>query len=107
MGKNRRQDKTETLRERLQEEQTRLLFEIDKAASTIEGMSAGKIYSAYGAKAVQRQKKSYRKRSCISVGQSSRSGNSVRQIKTAYTKISLSYYRHSGRVSPAPSEGYT
>ena len=54
MGKNRRQDKTETLRERLQEEQTRLLFEIDKAASTIEGMSAGKIYSAYGAKAVQR-----------------------------------------------------
>lgn len=54
MGKNRRQDKTETLRERLQEEQTRLLFEIDKAASTIEGMSAGKIYSAYGAKVVQR-----------------------------------------------------
>ena len=54
MGKNRRRDKTETLRERLQEEQTRLLFEIDKAASTIEGMSAGQIYSAYGAKAVQR-----------------------------------------------------
>ena len=54
MGKNRRQDKTETLRERLQEEQTRLLLEIDKAAATIEGMSAGKIYSAYGAKVVQR-----------------------------------------------------
>ena len=54
MGKNRRQDKTETLRERLQEEQTRLLFEIDKAAAIIEGMSAGRIYSAYGAKAVQR-----------------------------------------------------
>ena len=54
MGKNRRRDKTETLRERLQEEQTRLLLEIDEAASTIEGMSAGKIYSAYGAKVVQR-----------------------------------------------------
>lgn len=54
MGKNRRRDKTEELRERLQAEQTRLLLEIDKAASTIEGMSAGQIYSAYGAKAVQR-----------------------------------------------------
>lgn len=54
MGKNRRRDKTETLRERLQAEQTRLLLYIDEAASTIEGMSAGKIYSAYGAKAVQR-----------------------------------------------------
>ena len=54
MGKNRRRDKTETLRERLQEEQTRLLLEIDEAASTIEGMSAGKIYSPSGAKAVQR-----------------------------------------------------
>lgn len=54
MGKNRRRDKTETLRERLQEEQTRLLFEIDKAAAIIEGMSAGRIYSAYGAKTVQR-----------------------------------------------------
>ena len=54
MGKNRRQDKTKMLRERLQEEQTRLLLEIDKAAAIIEGMSAGRIYSAYGAKAVQR-----------------------------------------------------
>ena len=54
MGQNRRRDKTETLRDRLKVEYTRLLFEIDKAASTIEGMSAGKIYSAYGAKAVQR-----------------------------------------------------
>ena len=54
MGKNRRRDKTETLRERLQAEQTRLLLYIDEAASTIEGMSAGRIYSAYGAKAVQR-----------------------------------------------------
>ena len=54
MGKNRRRDKTETLRERLQAEQTRLLLYIDEAASTIEGMSAGQIYSAYGAKAVQR-----------------------------------------------------
>ena len=49
-----RQDKTETLRERLQEEQTRLLLEIDKAAATIEGMSAGQIYSPNGARAVQR-----------------------------------------------------
>lgn len=49
-----RRDKTETLRERLQAEQTRLLLYIDEAASTIEGMSAGQIYSAYGAKAVQR-----------------------------------------------------
>ena len=54
MGKNRRRDKTETLRDRLKVEYTRLLFEIGEAASTIEGMSAGKIYSAYGAKAVQR-----------------------------------------------------
>ncbi len=54
MGQNRRRDKTETLRDRLKVEYTRLLFEIGEAASTIEGMSAGKIYSAYGAKAVQR-----------------------------------------------------
>lgn len=49
-----RRDKTEVLRDRLQLEDTRLLLEIDKAAATIEGMSAGKIYSAYGAKVVQR-----------------------------------------------------
>ena len=54
MGQNRRRDKTETLRDRLKVEYTRLLFEIGEAASTIEGMSAGKIYCAYGAKAVQR-----------------------------------------------------
>ena len=49
-----RRDKTETLRERLQTEQTRLLLYIDEAAATIEGMSAGQIYSPNGAKAVQR-----------------------------------------------------
>ena len=54
MGKNRRRDKTETLRDRLKVEYTRLLFEIGEAASTIEGMSAGQIYSPNGARAVQR-----------------------------------------------------
>ena len=49
-----RRDKTEVLRDRLQLEDTRLLFQIDEAAELIEGMSAGQIYSAYGAKAVQR-----------------------------------------------------
>ena len=49
-----RQDKTESLRERLQVEQTRLLIQIDKAAELIESMSAGQIYSPNGAKAVQR-----------------------------------------------------
>ena len=54
MGRNSRRDKTEILRERLQVEQTRLLFQIDEAAELIEGMSAGQIYSPNGAKAVQR-----------------------------------------------------
>lgn len=54
MGRNSRRDKTEALRERLQVEQTRLLFQIDEAAWVIESMSAGKIYSPSGAKAVQR-----------------------------------------------------
>lgn len=54
MGKNRRRDKTEKLRERLQVEQIRLLFEIDEAAELIQQLSAGQIYSAYGAKVVQR-----------------------------------------------------
>lgn len=49
-----RRDKTEVLRDRLQLEDTRLLFQIDEAAEVIEKLSAGKIYSAYGAKAVQR-----------------------------------------------------
>ena len=49
-----RRDKTEVLRDRLQLEDTRLLFQIDEAAELIEGMSAGKIYSPSGAKAVQR-----------------------------------------------------
>ncbi len=54
MGRNSRRDKTEVLRDRLQLEDTRLLFQIDEAAELIEGMSAGKIYSPSGAKAVQR-----------------------------------------------------
>ena len=49
-----RRDKTEVLRDRLQLEDTRLLFQIDEAAEVIEGMSAGKIYSPSGARAVQR-----------------------------------------------------
>lgn len=54
MGRNSRRDKTEVLRDRLQLEDARLLFQIDEAAGLIEGMSAGKIYSPSGAKAVQR-----------------------------------------------------
>ena len=38
MGRNSRRDKTEALRERLQVEQTRLLFQIDEAAEVIEGI---------------------------------------------------------------------
>ena len=49
-----RRDKTEVLRDRLQLEDTRLLFQIDEAAEGIEKLSAGKIYSPSGAKAVQR-----------------------------------------------------
>ena len=49
-----RRDKTEVLRDRLQWEDTRLLCQIDEAAWVIESMSAGKIYSPSGAKAVQR-----------------------------------------------------
>lgn len=54
MGRNSRRDKTEILRDRLQLEDTRLLFQIDEAAEVIQQLSAGQIYSAYGAKAVQR-----------------------------------------------------
>lgn len=54
MGRNSRRDKTEILRDRLQLEDTRLLFQIEEAAELIESMSAGKIYSPSGAKAVQR-----------------------------------------------------
>ena len=49
-----RRDRMETLRDRLQLEDTRLLFQIDEAAEIIEKLSAGQIYSAYGAKEVQR-----------------------------------------------------
>ncbi|WP_417202236.1 hypothetical protein [Barnesiella intestinihominis] len=49
-----RRDKTEVMRDRLQLEDTRLLFQIDEAAEVIEKLSAGQIYSAYGAKAVER-----------------------------------------------------
>ena len=54
MGRNSRRDKTEILRDRLQLEDTRLLFQIEEAAELIEGMSAGQIYSPNGAKAVER-----------------------------------------------------
>ena len=54
MGRNSRRDKTEILRDRLQLEDTRLLFQIDEAAEVIQQLSAGQIYSAYGARAVQR-----------------------------------------------------
>lgn len=54
MGRNSRRDKTEALRDRLQLEDTRLLFQIEEAAELIEGMSAGQIYSPNGAKAVER-----------------------------------------------------
>ena len=54
MGINSRRDKTEILRDRLQLEDTRLLFQIEEAAELIEGMSAGQIYSPSGAQAVQR-----------------------------------------------------
>ena len=54
MGRNSRRDKTEVLRDRLQLEDARLLFQIDEAAWVIESMSAGKIYSPSGARAVQR-----------------------------------------------------
>ena len=40
------------LRDRLQLEDTRLLFQIDEAAEVIEKLSAGKIYSPSGARAV-------------------------------------------------------
>ena len=43
-----RRDKTEVLRDRLQLEDTRLLFQIDEAAEVIQQLSAGQIYSAYG-----------------------------------------------------------
>ena len=49
-----RRDKTEVMRDRLQLEDTRLLFQIDEAAEVIEKLSAGKIYSPSGAKAVER-----------------------------------------------------
>ncbi len=49
-----RRDKTEILRDRLQLEDTRLLFLIDEAAEIIEKLSAGQIYSLYGARAVER-----------------------------------------------------
>ena len=54
MGRNSRRDKTEILRDWLQLEDTRLLFQIEEAAELIEGMSAGQIYSPNGAKAVER-----------------------------------------------------
>ena len=51
---NKPENKTEALRARLQREEIQLLSQIDEAAWVIESMSAGKIYSPSGAKAVQR-----------------------------------------------------
>ena len=51
---NKPENKTEALRARLQREEEQLLSQIDEAAWVIESMSAGKIYSPSGAKAVQR-----------------------------------------------------
>lgn len=49
-----RRDRTEVLKTRLQTEDTRLLFLIEEAAEIIEKLSAGQIYSLYGARAVER-----------------------------------------------------
>ena len=46
-----RRDRTEALRERLEEEHCKLLVLIREAADEIEGMSAGKIYSPKGERA--------------------------------------------------------
>ena len=54
MGKSKHRDRIAVLRARLETEQTRLLFYIDDAANVIESLSAGQLYSAYGAEAVQR-----------------------------------------------------
>ena len=54
MGRNRRRNKMESLRERLDAAHEQLLIYIDEAAKLIEGMSAGQIYSPNGARAVQR-----------------------------------------------------
>ena len=51
---NKPDNKTEALRARMQREEEQLLSQIDEAAWVIESMSAGKIYSPSGAKAVQR-----------------------------------------------------
>ena len=51
---NKPENKTEALRARLLREEEQLLSQIDEAAWVIESMSAGKIYSPSGAKAVQR-----------------------------------------------------
>ena len=47
-----RRDRTEALRERLEEEHCKLLVLIREAADEIEGMSAGKIYSPKWERAV-------------------------------------------------------
>ena len=48
----RRRDRTEALRERLEEEHCKLLVLIREAADEIEGMSAGQIFSPKGERAV-------------------------------------------------------
>ena len=105
---NKPENKTEALRARLQREEIQLLSQIDEAAWVIESMSAGKIYSPSGAKAVQRldaltqaEERLSEAIRCLeqAIG---RRGKHGRQIKTAYTKTSLSYYRHSGRRKSRP-----
>lgn len=54
MGRNRRRDKLESLRERLESAHEQLLIYIDESADEIENMGAGQIYSPYGAQVVNR-----------------------------------------------------
>ena len=49
-----RRDRTEALRERLEEEHRRLLVLIEEAAEDIETLSAGQNYRPTGARAVRR-----------------------------------------------------
>lgn len=49
-----RRDKVERLRDKLEVEYCRLLIYIDEIADQIEKMSAGEIYSPYGANLVKK-----------------------------------------------------
>lgn len=54
MERSKRREKIERLRDRLEAEQIQLLFYIEETADVIDRMSAGEIYSAYGAEVVKR-----------------------------------------------------